>query len=83
VLTVGGRDLRVRQRSERTDRLLAGVAERLQLERLVPTDRGLAPIRLMDPDMSPAECWNHVRDALDATDPAGDELVTIGQGPER
>jgi hypothetical protein len=75
--------LQVLKRGERTDRLLAAVAERLPRERLTPSEGGLLPIRFMEPDASPAECWDVVYGALEAVDPPWEQLVVMGNRPSQ
>jgi hypothetical protein len=67
-------NMRVLESGERTDRLLVQVAEKLGLEKLMP-QAGQAHIVMFN--MEPGEAYDAVRKALDESDPAWDELVTI------
>ena len=73
--------MRIIQRDERTERLLAAVAERLNHRSSTPSEGGQLPI-LFDTELSSREAWERVHAALDASDPAWSELVTIGNRPQ-
>jgi hypothetical protein len=74
--------MRILQRGERTDRLLAGIATRLDRDKLAPSAEGLLPIRFVGENVTPAEAWVTVREALGGADPAWEDLVTIGRPPK-
>jgi hypothetical protein len=66
--------MRILTSGERTDRLLANVAEHLSKERLTPKD-GQLPIFFSD--ATAGEAWDAVERVLNESDPGWRELVTI------
>jgi hypothetical protein len=79
-MTLTAVGLQVRQPSGRTDELLAGLAERLHKERLIPDANGHLFVML---DVPGPEAWTLVEGHLDALAPDWHEHLWLGQRPER